>query len=119
MLKLKPDDFKNHLIKKKNSHVKSYPIIKCIYKITNTLNNEFYIGYTNDFFKRSKSHINSNKSKIDTEITLLGKDNFLFEIIYDFNKSYVIENNTKYKYHIFIEQKIINELNPYYNEYKL
>jgi len=102
-----------------NSHVKSYPRIKCIYKITNIKNGLFYIGYTNDFFRRMKNHIKSSKSRIDKEIQFIGKENFMFEIVFDFTKTDVITNTYNYKYHIFIEQKFINDLKPFYNDYKL
>lgn len=115
---LKYSDFINFL-QKNNSHVKSYPRIECIYKIKNVLNGYFYIGYTNDFFKRSKSHANSNKLFIDREISFFGVSNFTFEIIYDFKKDEKIKNESKYKYKIFIEHFFIKNLNPKYNEYKL
>lgn len=119
MLKVFEKDFISYKEKRNNSHVKSLPKIKCIYKITNLKNDLFYIGYTNDFFIRMKSHIKGSKSKIDLDINLFGKENFIFEVLYDFNKDIIIENKSNYKYHIFLEQKFINKLKPYYNEYRL
>ena len=85
---LKYSDFINFL-QKNNSHVKSYPRIECIYKIKNVLNGYFYIGYTNDFFKRSKSHANSNKLFIQISLYLsdIAKIRIIFETTNIFEKN--------------------------------
>lgn len=55
-----------------------------IYKIKNKKTNETYIGQSIHINQRFKEHIKGNKkplSAIDKDIQLLGKDNFIFEII--------------------------------------
>lgn len=57
-----------------------------IYKITNLINDKFYIGQTNDFKRRFKDHIyDAISKKLDTylcrAIRKYGKDNFIMEII--------------------------------------
>jgi len=54
----------------------------CVYKITNTLNNKVYIGKTKNFNRRMKEHCSTVTLAIGKAICKYGKDNFLFEILY-------------------------------------
>lgn len=83
-----------------------------IYKITNILNNYFYIGQTkNSVNKRLNSHIsnafkrNKHNNKFYNAIEKYGKDNFKIEIIKQ------IEDLKLDEYEIYYIQK----LNPHYN----
>ena len=89
-----------------------------IYKITNKINNKFYVGSTNYFYGRWKSHINDLNGNRHTNRYLqnsfnkYGKDNFEFsilEIIDDENNLIIREqywmdllnsNNSKIGYNI-------------------
>jgi len=60
-------------------------IIYSIYKIVNQVNGKVYIGYTNNFNRRKRSHIHLSKSSsnlIHKSIKKYGRDNFHWEIIY-------------------------------------
>lgn len=55
-----------------------------IYKITNMINNKFYIGSTTDFIRRKKQHFNKKCryiSLLKNALCKYGKENFKFEII--------------------------------------
>lgn len=55
-----------------------------IYKITNLITQQSYIGQSNNIERREIEHFNNNKynqQKIDKEIQNLGKENFSFEIL--------------------------------------
>jgi group I intron endonuclease len=83
-----------------------------IYKITNQINNKFYIGSAIDFNKRFSDHVCSlnrrdhyNK-KLQNAWNKHGKENFTFEIIEEvLDKSKLIER----------EQHYLDTLNPWYN----
>jgi len=83
-----------------------------VYKITNINNNKFYIGSTSRSFKsRFCNHIQSlsNKShynfKLQQDFLIYGINSFVFEIL----------ELTSPKEAVKIEQKYLNNLNPYYN----
>lgn len=65
---------------------------KCIYKITNTINNKVYIGQTNNFERRMREHANKmygNCSKVLYDaIEKYGWQNFQCEIIEDYCEDY-------------------------------
>jgi len=52
-----------------------------IYKITNIITGRSYIGQSKDIEKRFSEHIYHSTSKIDVNINLYGKDNFIFEVL--------------------------------------
>lgn len=82
-----------------------------IYKITNTTNNNFYIGSSKNIEKRFKRHITSLSNNNHHNIYLqrswnkYGKNNFKFEIIEKTNIDNLLTQ----------EQHYINLLNPKYN----
>jgi group I intron endonuclease len=86
-----------------------------IYKITNTLNNDFYIGSTQNFIKRYYTHINhirTNKqscTKLIRAINKYGENNFKFEIIEECQKDQIIIR----------EQYYLDTLLPQYNIAKI
>lgn len=62
--------------------------MSAIYKITNKLNGKFYIGRTNNPYKRWSQHrcpadARSAQLPIDIDIQKLGANNFTFEVIED------------------------------------
>lgn len=73
----------------------------CIYKIVNIINNNIYIGRTNNFNRRVIEHKNqykrtdrTNNSPIYVAMRKYGIDNFIYEIIEetdDLEKSYELE----------------------------
>ena len=78
-----------------------------IYKITNTLTNEFYIGKSNNIERRFMEH-NTPKNKkylIDIDIKKYGKENFKYEVIIECS---IEELDT-------LEKRYIEELKPKYN----
>lgn len=52
-----------------------------IYKITNLLTGEIYIGQSKDIHQRFKEHIYHNESYIDYSINEIGREFFSFEIL--------------------------------------
>ena len=91
-----------------------------IYKIKNTINNDFYIGSTIESFnKRKNKHLSefkNNKSKckkLSNAINKYGVENFEFIIIKSF-KNKKDSKRTK-KIIVNLEEKYINILNPKYN----
>lgn len=80
-----------------------------IYKITNLITNEFYIGQAKDIYVRFQKHSCQqsfkNSSKLDRDICKYGKDNFKLELVQECKES---ELKT-------LEEKYILELKPYYN----
>ena len=82
-----------------------------IYKITNIINNKFYIGSTNNLKRRRKEHFsllskNKNHCKIlQRAYNKYGKDAFIFEII-----AYC-----PVKYLFKLEQWFVDNLKPQYN----
>jgi len=80
-----------------------------IYKITNKINNHFYIGYTKlSLQKRFNLHIKSKTTKmpIVSAIKKYGAENFNIELLYEFNNK---------KNAVECEIRLIEELNPNYN----
>jgi len=82
-----------------------------IYKITNIITNDFYIGSSSNLKRRRYSHFNAleknrNHSKIlQRSYNKYGKENFIFEILF-----YCPE-----EYNIKLEKWTIKILNPKYN----
>lgn len=82
-----------------------------IYKITNKINNKFYIGSSKDLIRRKKDHFRLLKKGINHSTLLqkavnkYGIDNFIFEIIVECSEDLLFT----------IEQKIVDELKPKYN----
>jgi len=78
-----------------------------IYKVTNKVNNKFYIGITKrDIKRRLKEHMYNNDTGLSAPIKKYGIDNFIIETI-DTAKSF---NEMEKK-----EINYIKELNPHYN----
>jgi group I intron endonuclease len=86
-----------------------------IYKITNMINGNFYIGSTNNLIKRYYTHINHIRTEKNTCIKLIravkkyGEDNFKFEIVCECPTEKILE----------LEQYYIDSLNPIYNIAKI
>lgn len=84
-------------------------IIVGVYKITNNLNNKFYIGSSNNIYRRWKEHINDlNKNKhinnhLQYSWNKYGEDNFKFEILEECEEDIRIQ----------IEQKYLDNLTPF------
>lgn len=78
--------------------------IYTIYKITNTINNKVYIGFTNNFEKRIKQH-KRNYKKYDSllyrAIKKHGLENFKFEILY---QSKIFEHTLNIMEPFFIQE---------------
>lgn len=85
--------------------------IACIYKITNKITLEFYIGSTNNFYRRKIQHfsdLKNNKHRnqyLQNVYNKYGFDNLEMQIL----KPCLLEKL------IEIEQYYINKLNPKYN----
>jgi group I intron endonuclease len=80
-----------------------------IYKITNEINGHFYIGYTKlSLQKRLKLHTKATTTKmpIVSAIKKYGINNFIIELLYEFNNKLDATN---------CEIKLIEELKPNYN----
>ncbi|MCA2656636.1 MAG: GIY-YIG nuclease family protein [Chitinophagaceae bacterium] len=86
-----------------------------IYKITNNINNNFYIGSTNNLIKRYYTHINHMRlgkntcPKLIRAVSKYGENNFKFEIVCECPTDKIIET----------EQKYIDNLKPHYNVAKI
>ena len=86
-----------------------------VYKITNLLNNDFYIGSTINLYKRYYTHLQDMKTKkrtcvkLNRSVNKYGIDNFKFEIIAKCPIEYVIK----------LEQWFIDNLKPQYNIAKI
>ena len=80
-----------------------------IYKITNKTNGHFYIGYTKlTLQKRFKLHTKATTTKmpIVSAIKKYGIDNFIIELLYEFDNKLEATN---------CEIRLIEELKPDYN----
>lgn len=93
--------------------------IYSIYKITNKITNQVYIGYTQDFQTRIKKHFNPKRSKYDGShrtklykaIKQYGIESFHAEIIYQsIDKDYT---------HNIMESYFIGEYDSYQNGYNM
>lgn len=86
-----------------------------VYKITNLINNEIYIGSTNNFTKRKCNHIfllknNRHPNKhLQFSFNKYEKINFIFSIVEEVEISKLINR----------EQYYIDNLKPYYNISKI
>jgi len=82
-----------------------------VYKITNTINNKFYIGSANNLKRRKSEHfcnLKYNKhcnKKLQYSYNKYGKNNFEFEILATCPKEYCVK----------LEQWFINNLKPKFN----
>ena len=85
--------------------------ISGIYKITNTITNDFYIGSSKDIKERWRSHKkpstwkNHPNSPMYLDMNKYGIDKFVFEVIEEAEESFLKEK----------EQKFIETLKPTYN----
>lgn len=85
--------------------------ISGIYKITNLINNKFYIGSSKDIYKRWKNHVYELNNKKHHNIILqnawekYGFNNFEISIIEVVDKDFLLE----------VEQSYIKKLNPFGN----
>ncbi|CAB4133434.1 grpIintron_endo, group I intron endonuclease [uncultured Caudovirales phage] len=80
-----------------------------IYKISNKINNHFYIGYTKlSLEKRFKLHTNSKTLKMPIVLAIkkYGVNNFFIEMLHEFDNKNDAVN---------CEIKLINDLKPHYN----
>ena len=86
-----------------------------IYKITNLINGELYIGSSTNLYKRYYTHLNHMRSqkktciKLNRAVNKYGEDNFKFQIIARCPIEYVIR----------LEQWFISNLYPQYNIAKI
>lgn len=107
ILKISNVDKKTYL--RKNS---KYGIV---YKITNTLTRDFYVGSSTNLYKRYYTHINHMRKGIKSCIVLnraakkYGEENFSFEILSKCPIEYVLK----------LEQWFISNLKPKYNVAKI
>jgi group I intron endonuclease len=89
--------------------------ISGVYKITNTINNKFYIGSTCCFLSRKHHHFNNllhNKHAnkyLQKSYNKYKKENFKFEILVKCPKEYNLK----------MEQWFINNMKPNYNMQKI
>lgn len=79
--------------------------IVCIYKITNTITGDFYIGQTHDFEYRMKGHKKKPAPKMREDVEKYGWDAFKFEIIEECSENVLTERENFY----------ISTLKPPYN----
>ena len=77
----------------------------CIYKITNTVTGDFYIGQTQDFHTRQLQHKRDPQLKMREDVEKYGWDAFKFEIVELFTVENLAERETYY----------IRTLKPPYN----
>lgn len=88
--------------------------ISGIYKITNTITNDFYIGSSKDIKKRWTSHKSPSRWKEHSNIPLYqdmqkyGVDKFDFQILANVESDQLKD----------VEQQFIEKLHPTYNSYK-
>ncbi len=94
----------------------------CIYQIKNLVNGKFYIGSTqNSFKKRKGEHLTSLRNNYHRNRYLLsswkkyGEENFTFEIIEDFQFPENYDRDYIYEYITSREMYYITTLNPDYN----
>ena len=86
--------------------------ISAVYKITNTVTNDFYIGSSKDVKNRLAVHKcqstwkNHPNNQMYLDMQKYGKDKFVFQVIAEVEESFLKE----------IEQKFIETLKPTYND---
>jgi len=86
-----------------------------VYKITNTLTGDFYVGSSTNLYKRYHTHINHMRNGIKSCVLLnraakkYGEENFSFEILSKCPIEYVLK----------LEQWFISNLKPKYNVAKI
>jgi group I intron endonuclease len=86
-----------------------------VYKITNILDNNFYIGSSTNLNKRYYTHLNDMRTekktciKLNRAVKKYNESNFKFEILAKCPIEYVIK----------LEQWFISNLNPHYNIAKI
>lgn len=86
-----------------------------IYKITNLINGDFYIGSSTNLYKRYYTHLNHMRTsrktcvKLNRAVQKHGEENFKFEIIARCPVEYVLK----------LEQWFLINLNPKYNIAKI
>lgn len=99
----------------KNTINKQDGFLSGIYKITNLITKDFYLGCTKCFIDRYRSHLCSLKSgksnciKLQAAVIKYGLDNFEFSILeicenYE-EKEYELLNSLKPRYNLVLEQK--------------
>jgi group I intron endonuclease len=93
-----------------------YKSISGIYKITNKINNMFYIGSSTDCFRRFYQHINNlEKSKhinkqLQNAYNKYGKEFFTFEVVQEIERPKGIKTKTFQSNYLFpSEYEIINQ----------
>jgi group I intron endonuclease len=107
LLNINKKQHKKYFLKKEKSGV--------LYKITNLINNQCYIGSSCNLVKRYYTHLNhirTNKqscTKLVRAVNKYKEDNFKFEIIAECPKEYVLK----------LEQWFIDNVNPEYNICKI
>ena len=77
----------------------------CIYKITNTVTGDFYIGQTRDLERRIRGHKNNPPSNMKEDVKEYGWDAFKFEIL----EECFVEDLAR------LEENFIKTLKPSYN----
>lgn len=83
--------------------------IVCIYKITNTITGDFYIGQTIDFHDRKLQHKRDPQPKMREDVEKYGWDAFKFEIVEECSREQLNDRENYY----------IAELDPTYNTIKI
>ena len=77
----------------------------CIYKITNTVTGDFYIGQTRDLDRRIRCHKNNPPSNMKEDVKEYGRNAFKFEIL----EECFVKDLAR------LEEHFIKTLNPPYN----
>jgi group I intron endonuclease len=86
-----------------------------IYKITNEIDDKFYIGSTNNLIKRYYTHVNHIRTGKNSCVKLIravnkhGENNFKFEIVCECSTEEILRT----------EQEYIDNLKPHYNVAKI
>lgn len=83
--------------------------IVCIYKITNTVTGDFYIGQTIDFNTRIMAHKRDPQPKMRDDVEKYGWDAFKFEILEECAREVLNDKENEY----------ITKLDPAYNTIKI
>ena len=83
--------------------------IVCIYKITNTVTGDFYIGQTINFHERQLQHKRDPQPKMRDDVEKYGWDAFKFEILEECDREVLNDKENDY----------ITKLDPAYNTIKI